>query len=119
MRVAAHLHKAAVVAFLLWIGWGTPTAAQERVVVEIPPAKPGAAPHFDTVRVHRGDEVIIRWSSDTGLELHLHGYDLTGRARRGEPAELRFLAVTAGRFPVEAHLSQGHRRIGYIEVYPR
>lgn len=119
MTIGADWYGTTVVALLLWIGLAAPAAAQERVVIELPPAAAGTAIRLNTVRVRQGDEVILRWRSDTDLELHLHGYDVTGRARPGEPAELRFFAVTAGRFPVEAHRPEGHRRIGYIEVHPR
>ena len=76
-----------------------------------------------TVRVTQGDQVELAWSSDEGVELHLHGYDLVLTLVAGEPAVLAFTAAVAGRFPMTSHGFAGgddhsHRPLLYIEVYP-
>ena len=73
-----------------------------------------------TVRVSKGDTVVLSWTSDRPLELHLHGYDLQVRAMPGVPQALRFEARATGRFPVEIHGSSGkHITLIYVEVHPR
>ncbi len=118
----------ALAAVMLWIGAAAPSFAQpsraqpsvaQQRVIELSVAELGARKQFPTVRVQRGDAVVLRLSTDAALEFHLHGYDVTARGGPGEPAELRFVAAVAGRFAVEAHTPAGHRRLGYVEVHPR
>lgn len=78
-----------------------------------------------SVRVGRGDTVILRWGSNQRLELHLHGYDMRTTVSPGTPAEMKIRARATGRFPVEIHgqgesggHSHGHRTIFHLEVYP-
>jgi hypothetical protein len=88
--------------------------------------KKGKVVSQKSVRVTRGDTVILRWSSDQRLELHLHGYDVTTTVGPGAPAEMKIRARATGRFPVEIHEpadsrgghSHGHRTIFHLEVYP-
>ena len=74
----------------------------------------------DTVRVQRGDEVELRWTSDRRIALHLHGYDIETTVTPGTPAVMSFQARIAGRFPVSEH-GQGSRHerpLLYLEVLP-
>lgn len=78
----------------------------------------------NALRVSRGDTVVLRWSSDKRLELHLHGYDVQTTVSPGGRAEMRIRAHATGRFPVEIH-GQGrsggghdHGAVFYLEVYP-
>lgn len=79
-----------------------------------------------SVRVTKGDTVVLRWSSDKQLQLHLHGYDVETTVQPGTPAEMRVQARATGRFPVEIHgqrgsgggHSHGHKTIFHLEVYP-
>ena len=77
-----------------------------------------------SVRVTRGDTVVLRWRSDQPLELHLHGYDLTATVKPGTPAEMKIVARATGRFPVEVHGDSGasgghgHKALFHLEVYP-
>ena len=76
----------------------------------------------ETIRVEQGDAVTLEFTSDQPIELHLHGYDLTLDLQAGEPALLQFTASFSGRFPVEAHASEGghhHGPLLYLEVYPQ
>src|SRR6266699_3234782 len=79
------------------------------------------------IRVHEGDSVKLRWTSDRPLTLHLHGYDIEKRVLTDAVTELSFTANATGRFPLEIH-GQGAAGGGaahegaplaVIEVYPR
>jgi hypothetical protein len=79
------------------------------------------------MRVHEGDIVTLRWTSDRPLVLHLHGYDIEKRVAAEGVTELKFTANATGRFPIEIH-GQGAGAGGgahegtplaIIEVYPQ
>ena len=61
------------------------------------------------MRVHQGDAVKLRWTSDRPLVLHLHGYDLEQRVAADAVAELKFTASATGRFPIEIHVARSRR----------
>src|SRR5712691_8373252 len=79
------------------------------------------------MRVHEGDAVRLRWTSDRPLVLHLHGYDIEQRVAADAVAELKFTASATGRFPIHAHPQRagagGHMQedapLAIIEVHPR
>ena len=76
------------------------------------------------MRVHEGDRVTLRWTSDRPLVLHLHGYDIEKRVASGAVSEFAFTANATGRFPIEIHqLGAGgadqDATLAVIEVYPR
>lgn len=83
-----------------------------------------------TLRVKRGDTVLLRWRTDEAVSLHVHGYDLHANLSAASPATIRFEATVAGRFPITAHefgavADQGarpksHREVTllYLEVLP-
>jgi hypothetical protein len=79
------------------------------------------------MRVHQGDAVKLRSTSDRPLVLHLHGYDLEQRVATDGVAELKFTASATGRFPIEIHAPGAGARgqahddapLAIIEVYPR
>lgn len=76
--------------------------------------------------LRQGDEVLIRWRSDEGVQLHMHGYDLLVTLQPGEVLDTPFTARASGRYPVTSH-GFGHadgqgrhgRALLYIEVQPR
>jgi FtsP/CotA-like multicopper oxidase with cupredoxin domain len=74
----------------------------------------------DTIRVHQGDDVVLRWHSDRAIVLHLHGYEIETRVGPGAAAETRFEARATGRFPVHVHTGQARSEavLAYLEVYP-
>ena len=69
------------------------------------------------IQVHRGEQVVLRFKSNTADELHLHGYDLHARITPQETAVLEFSANRTGRFTLELH--QAQTELGALEVYPR
>jgi Cupredoxin-like domain len=71
----------------------------------------------DEISVDEGDSVTLRISSDTPMELHLHGYDVEGEVGPGQKASLRFEADLTGRFEIEDHESE--RELGVLQVRPR
>ena len=72
-----------------------------------------------TIRVSQGDAVVIEFTSNRPLSLHLHGIDLETTVGPGKPALMSFEATVAGRFPVEAHGAGAHGSLVYVEIYPR
>jgi hypothetical protein len=74
----------------------------------------------DTIRVHQGDNIVLRWRSDRSMVLHLHGYEIETRVSPGAGAETRFEARATGRFPIHVHAGQARSEavLVYLEVYP-
>lgn len=71
------------------------------------------------VRVRQGDDITLRWTTDTPLAVHLHGYDIEMTLAPGPPTSTRFTARAAGRFPIEVHGGGKERTLGHLEVHPR
>ena len=83
-----------------------------------------------TIRVKRGDSVILRWRTDESVSLHLHGYDIQATLSPASSTPMRFEAAVAGRFAITAHEfgavadhdapPRKHREITllYLEVLP-
>jgi hypothetical protein len=109
-------------AFLLAVfAAGVSLAQAARKVFDLPLADGGLRKGADTVRVQRGDEVELRWTSDRRIALHLHGYDIEATVTPQAPAVMSFRAGIAGRFPVSEHRRGGRhheRPLLYLEVHP-
>ena len=79
----------------------------------------------NVVRVHQGDRVEIRWSTDAPATVHLHGYDIELQLSLGGAGLMAFEANATGRFPIELHggHEQGDAHHGgalmHLEVHPR
>jgi hypothetical protein len=71
----------------------------------------------DRLTVDEGDRVRFRITSDSSLELHLHGYDLGREIEPGEPVRLSFEATITGRFEIEDE--QKGEELGVLTVLPR
>ena len=79
------------------------------------------------MRVHQGDSVTLRWTSDRPVMLHLHGYDLEKPVSADAVTQFSFTAYATGRFPIEIHAPaagagggvHGDAPLAIIEVYPR
>jgi hypothetical protein len=73
-----------------------------------------------TIRARQGERIILSWSSDRSVTVHLHGYDIQTYVSPGAPAEMTVDARATGRFPIELHDGpSGHGVLLYLEVYPR
>jgi FtsP/CotA-like multicopper oxidase with cupredoxin domain len=83
-----------------------------------------------TIRVKRGDSVILRWRTDEAVSVHVHGYDIQAKLSPASSTRMRFEAGVAGRFAITAHdfgavadheaPAQKHREttLLYLEVLP-
>lgn len=78
------------------------------------------------VRVHQGDAVTLRWTTDRPLVLHLHGYNIATRIAPGAVTEMTFAAYATGRFPIDVHAPDRQNGavhdappLAVIEVYPK
>lgn len=106
-------------AALATIAWpaAAAAAAAPAFTVEL---RGGRVDGDETLKVHQGDQVQVRFSSDRPMVLHLHGYDLDVKVVPPAPALLTFKAGVAGRFPMHEHREGGghHRAVLFIEVHP-
>lgn len=83
-----------------------------------------------TLRVKRGESVLLRWRTDEAVSVHVHGYDIRANLSAGPPKSMPFEAGIAGRFPITAHAfgadagreagPKRHREVTllYLEVLP-
>jgi FtsP/CotA-like multicopper oxidase with cupredoxin domain len=69
------------------------------------------------VSVEEGDQVTLRLTSDSPVEVHLHGYDLEEEVLPGEETVLSFEAEISGRFEIEDHETE--TALGALLVQPR
>lgn len=77
----------------------------------------GDAMNPDEISAEEGDFVMLRLTSESPVEVHLHGYDLEGDVLPGEVTELSFEADTTGRFEIEDHETEVP--LGTLLVQPR
>lgn len=87
------------------------------------------AAHPPTLAVQQGDTLVIDWSTDEAVNIHLHGYDVLLALQPSASGQMRVVAGTLGRFPVSAHgfgaASASHAKhqhetpLIYLEVQPR
>jgi FtsP/CotA-like multicopper oxidase with cupredoxin domain len=108
----------AVLAVVLSVSPGR--AAEPRVIDLTITA--GALPSSQRVlRIQQGDDLVVRWTADAPVTVHLHGYDIELQVGPGAPARMQFRARATGRFPITVHgQSRGQEAtLGYLEVHPR
>lgn len=88
----------------------------------------------NAVRVTQGERVNLRWTTDSPLDIHLHGYDIEMSLEPGVDVTMRLEAHATGRFPITVHGKPseegasdgaashshdgGERTLIYLEVYP-
>jgi len=97
-----------------------PALAQTEKTFDIALADGKASAEQQTLRVTKGDKVVLRWKSDRQVALHLHGYDIETTVPAQGTATMSFAADLPGRFPVSEHThGPGHHRaVLYLEVHP-
>ncbi|NUT95845.1 MAG: hypothetical protein HOY78_27855 [Saccharothrix sp.] len=61
------------------------------------------SPSPQRVEAVKGQQVEITVTSKASVEVHVHGFDVTGVAAEGKPAVVKFVADRVGTFDVEAH----------------
>jgi heme/copper-type cytochrome/quinol oxidase subunit 2 len=69
------------------------------------------------VTVAEGDRVVLRITSASPVEVHVHGYDVETEVEPSAPAELSFKAKLTGRFEIEDHETE--EELGTLVVEPR
>lgn len=79
-------------------------ASVDEVVINLPILNRDTTLTRDDLRVSRGDNVSIQFTSDEPGEIHLHGYDLTAEVSPGHQGKLNFVAETAGAFAINFHV---------------
>lgn len=77
----------------------------------------GGAMSPEEISVNEGDRVKLRATSESPLELHLHGYDIEREVEPDKPTDLSFEAKLTGRFEIEAE--ETHEELGILMVRPR
>lgn len=76
----------------------------------------------NVIRVHIGDVVQLRWTTDATMTIHLHGYDIESELSPDAATVMSFEAHATGRFPVNLHGGHDHgdgSTLLYLEVLPR
>ena len=69
------------------------------------------------ISTEEGDQVTLLLTSDSLVEVHLHGYDLEEEVSPGEETVLSFEANLTGRFEIEDHETE--TELGALLVQPR
>jgi len=112
---------------LLLILTGSAVAAAAELTFDIRIEHGSVADTMRLMRVQQGDGVMLRWTSDRALVVHLHGYDIEKHIAAGGVTEMKFTAYATGRFPIEIHgqgagagdAARDGAPLAIIEVYPR
>jgi hypothetical protein len=55
------------------------------------------------IRVNKGDNVSLRFTSNRSGDIHLHAYRLQAKVIADKPSELKFRAHATGKFRFEWH----------------
>lgn len=72
-----------------------------------------------TIKVDKGETVVIRAKASSTGEMHVHGYDKEVPLKPGEIVRVKFKATIDGEFPIEFHLPAGdHADVGILRVNP-
>jgi FtsP/CotA-like multicopper oxidase with cupredoxin domain len=77
----------------------------------------GGAMNPAEISAEEGDFVTLRLTSESPVEVHLHGYDLEEEVLPGEETELSFEADATGQFEIEDHETEA--QLGTLLVQPR
>jgi hypothetical protein len=102
-----------------------PAAGAAELTFELHVANGRLPQNMRLIRVKRNDVVRLKWSTDSAMSVHLHGYDIEAQLKPGVVTEMTFTARAAGRFTIEPHIrtspSGGHAHgdvLVTIEVLP-
>jgi hypothetical protein len=102
MRTAVAL-AIALVAVALPIAATAAPAATSPVVIRITAVngKPVGGVKRPTVKKGRTVRIVVR--TNVGTEIHLHGYNIEKKPKKGVPTVIQFVAKVPGRFELELH----------------
>jgi hypothetical protein len=92
----------------------TPTAQATVIPIRVVDGVPQGGIARPTVK--QGDDVVLVIRTDSGVAVHLHGYNIEKDVVPGKPLRLPFTASIAGRFEVELHPTD--TLLAVIEVEP-
>ena len=93
----------------------TPTDEPQERVYDV--AIEDGAMYPSEISVEEGDLVTFRLTSETPVEVHVHGYELEGDVLPGEETVLSLEADETGRFEIEDHETEA--QLGTLLVQPR
>ena len=102
------LHRFVVLAVVLLsaalpLAAGASTTAVKPVVIQIKTVNGKPVGGIKRPSVKRGRTVrLVIWTT-VGTGVHVHGYDIAKKPRKGGPTVIRFVAKVPGRFEVELH----------------
>ena len=71
----------------------------------------------DEISVKEGDLLTLRLTSETPVEVHVHGYNVEGAVSPGEATVLSLEADATGQFEIEDHETED--QLGTLLVQPR
>jgi len=77
----------------------------------------GGAMEPAEINAEEGDFVTLRLTSESPVEVHVHGYDVEGDVLPGEETVLSFQADATGGFEIEDHETEA--QLGTLLVQPR
>ena len=77
----------------------------------------GGTMNPNEISVEEGDLATLRLTSESPVEVHVHGYDQEGEVLPGEETDLSFEADATGRFEIEDHETEA--QLGTLLVQPR
>ena len=76
---------------------------QAETILQLPIVNGTVPAELRLIKVHKGERLRWRISSNTAGELHLHAYRLSAPLQAGGTTELAFTAHATGRFRLEWH----------------
>jgi hypothetical protein len=102
------MRKTLVLAIAL-VAIAVPTAASARpaavkpvvIPITVVNGRPVGGIKRQTVKKGQTIRLVIR--TNVGTEIHLHGYNLEKKVKKGVPTVLQFVAKVPGRFALELH----------------
>ncbi len=102
------MRKALIMAIAL-VAVAVPTSAMAQhavvkpVVVQITVVNGRPVGGIKRPSVKKGSTVRFVVRTNAGTEVHLHGYDIEKKPRKGIPTVIQFVAKVPGRFELELH----------------
>ena len=92
-----------LVAAALPLAAGATTTAAKPVVIQIKAVDGKPVRGIKRPSVKKGRTVRFVIWTNVGTEIHLHGYDIEKKPRKGKPTVIQFVAKVPGRFELELH----------------